>query len=146
MHRIASAVLLMATLLAACGRSAEPAAVGDGLPAGVPVKTSAGQYFNLEVDQIEPLLDNDGVFTVNVHIPYAGDLPGTDAEVPFNEVEQQMDKFPTEKDAPIVVYCRSGNMSAQASETLAAMGYTNVFNVLGGMAAWQQAGNDLVTR
>lgn len=39
------------------------------------------------------------------------------------------------KDQPILVYCRSGNRSKQASEKLAALGYTNVVEI-GGINSW----------
>ena len=38
----------------------------------------------------------------------------------------------------IVVVCRSGARSAQASRSLAAMGFTRVMNLRGGMIAWNQ--------
>lgn len=43
------------------------------------------------------------------------------------------------KDAPVVVYCRSGNRSATAAQILVQAGYTNVYD-LGGIQAWQAAG------
>ena len=38
----------------------------------------------------------------------------------------------------------SGNMSATAAETLAAMGYSDIVDLRGGMEAWQAAGRDLL--
>lgn len=40
---------------------------------------------------------------------------------------------------PVVVYCRSGNRSATASQILADAGYANIYD-LGGINAWQSAG------
>lgn len=142
--------ILLTLLLVACGSSQQQPATkpqtAGGLPQGQPVKTAKGTYFNIDVNQLKPLLEDDSVFTVNVHIPYAGNIPGTDASIPFNQVAQNLDALPSDKDAPLVIYCRSGSMSAQASETLADLGYTRIFNVLGGMNAWKQAGNPLVQR
>ncbi|MCL4256575.1 MAG: rhodanese-like domain-containing protein, partial [Anaerolineae bacterium] len=41
------------------------------------------------------------------------------------------------KDVPIVLYCRSGNRSAQAADILAEAGYTEVYD-LGGIIEWQR--------
>lgn len=43
------------------------------------------------------------------------------------------------KDQPVVIYCRSGNRSAQALEILRQAGYTDVYD-MGGIIAWQNAG------
>lgn len=43
------------------------------------------------------------------------------------------------QDQPVVVYCRSGNRSATASQILSNAGYTGIYD-LGGINAWQSAG------
>ena len=45
-----------------------------------------------------------------------------------------------DKSKPIYVYCKAGGRSANASQKLIELGYTNVYNVLGGMDAWKQKG------
>lgn len=44
--------------------------------------------------------------------------------------------LPYAKDDRIFVYCRSGNRSRQAAQTLVELGYTNIIN-FGGITTWQ---------
>lgn len=46
-------------------------------------------------------------------------------------------------DQPVVIYCRSGNRSAQAAQLLREAGYTEVYD-MGGIIGWQQAGLPVV--
>ncbi|MEK7065546.1 MAG: rhodanese-like domain-containing protein, partial [Patescibacteria group bacterium] len=48
--------------------------------------------------------------------------------------------LPKDKNAPIILYCKTGRMSAEALETMKKLGYTNVKHLAGGMEAWQKAG------
>ena len=44
---------------------------------------------------------------------------------------------------PVLVYCLSGGRSAEAAAALVKLGFTEVRNLAGGIAAWQQAGNSI---
>ncbi len=55
--------------------------------------------------------------------------------IPDYELDSRAQDELTDKDALILVYCRSGVRSAAAAENLAAMGYTNVYD-MGGIIDW----------
>ncbi len=55
--------------------------------------------------------------------------------IPEYEVEQKAEKLLPEKDALILVYCRSGRRSKIAAEALVKLGYTNV-KEFGGIIDW----------
>lgn len=116
-------------------------------PATAEPEGSAGSNPTLiTVEELNNMLKSKDFSFINVHIPYEGEIPGTDAHIPYNEVEKYADQLPQDKGAKIVLYCRSGPMSATASRTLVEMGYTNVIDVEGGMRAWQAAGYELLDK
>lgn len=83
---------------------------------------------------------------VNVHIPYEGELAGTDLFIPFDQITDQLDKLPQDKSAKLVLYCRSGRMSTEAARDLVGLGYTNVWELGGGMIEWEQSGRAIEER
>ncbi len=103
-------------------------------------------YRQASAEQLASALKAKNFTLVNVHIPYAGEIPQTDALVPFNDIQNNLAQLPADKNAPVVVYCRSGSMSAAASKTLVGLGYTNIIDISGGMNAWQKMGGTLVNR
>lgn len=109
----------------------------------VPVE-GGGAYTDVSAPGLAAMLKKKDFPLVNVHIPYEGEIQGTDLFIPFNEVDANLDKLPADKSARIVLYCRSGGMSAIAARALATRGYTNVWNLDGGMIAWRDAGHPLV--
>ena len=107
---------------------------------GQPVTAPGGVYRDISVDDLQAMLAQEDFLLVNVHIPFAGNIPGTDLSIPYNRIAAQAGQLPADKDAAIVVYCRSGAMSTAAAQTLVQMGYTRVYNLRGGFNAWQAAG------
>ena len=138
-------VSIVAGLLAACSSpSATPAAT---LPFGAPVSVEGGTYTNVTPAQLNDMLEHKDFFFVNTHIPYEGELASTDAFIAFEDNEpQRVGEYPADKAAKIVLYCRSGRMSAIVAEALVKAGYTNVWNLAGGMRAWEAAGYEVIKK
>jgi rhodanese-related sulfurtransferase len=80
---------------------------------------------------------------INVHVPYEGEIEETDLFIPFDKMEANLAKLPSDRGARIVLYCRTGPMSTTAARELAKRGYTDVWNLDGGMVAWERAGYPL---
>jgi molybdopterin/thiamine biosynthesis adenylyltransferase/rhodanese-related sulfurtransferase len=57
-------------------------------------------------------------------------------QIPLGSLESRMGDLPGDKNAEIVMHCKSGARSQKASLALKAAGYTNVKNLAGGILAW----------
>lgn len=58
--------------------------------------------------------------------------------IPVRDVLKNLDKLPA-LDAKIIVYCGSGQRGGMLLGVLRVLGYTNVYNMSGGLAAWKKA-------
>lgn len=129
--------LLLATFfLAAC--QSKPV-IGES------VTVAGGSYKNVSPNELNVILKNKDFVFVNVHIPFAGNIADTDLSIPYDQISapENLSQLPADKNAKIVLYCRSGRMSEIAAEELVSLGYTHVWNLTGGMAEWESAGYEI---
>jgi len=122
-------IALFSFALAGCSISGTEEVTGSG-------------YENISVETLETMLDErqDTFLLVNTHIPFEGNIPDTDLSIPYNEITDNLNKLPGDKNAEIILYCRSDSMSTAAAADLVREGYTNVKNLIGGFNAWKAAG------
>ena len=114
-------VFLSVILLAGCSAPKEAASYRQiSMDEAITMMEEESGYIILDVRTPEEFADK--------HIPGAVNIP--------NETigAEKIPELP-DKDQLILVYCRSGNRSKQASEKLAALGYTNVVE-FGGINSW----------
>jgi rhodanese-related sulfurtransferase len=152
---VACVALLSTVLLSACGGSQANAPDGSGGPKGAGsenpapatpsgeggerVVVSGGSFTRVSPTELRVMMRETDFMLVNTHVPYEGNIPGTDVSIPYNEIGRNLEHLPG-KGARIVLYCRSGSMSAEAAETLIELGYEDVWDLRGGMIAWEDAG------
>ena len=120
-------------------------ACGAGSTTSEAFPKNADGYADITVQQLAGMLENKDFTLVNVHVPYEGEIPQTDLFIAYDEIGAHLDQLP-DKDAPIVLYCRSGSMSTSAAKELVGLGYSNVMEVDGGFNAWKDAGYALLTQ
>lgn len=120
---------------------------GEGRPEVVASSTSTHAVESHRLvgpDEFAASITEPDRVTINVHVPYEGDIPGTDLSIPFDQIRQQATTLPAARDTALALYCLTGPMSAKAATDLAALGYTNVVELRGGMKAWQDSGRTLI--
>jgi rhodanese-related sulfurtransferase/predicted small secreted protein len=127
-------VILAATLLAGCQSKTVT---------GEEVSAASGSYKNVMPAELQRMLKEKDFIFINVHIPFAGNIAGTDLSIPYDQIEENLSQLPSDKNAKILLYCRSGHMSSIAAEKLVSLGYTNIWNLDGGMEGWEQAGFEI---
>lgn len=98
----------------------------------------------ISAPQLYDQLQEKDFTLINVHTPYSGEIVNTDAFIEYDSFVANKSRLPQDKNAKIVLYCQSGNMSAQALQTLKSMGYTNATHLTGGINSWQKSGFELL--
>ena len=101
-------------------------------------KTEESTYKQISQEEAaEMMTKDDGHVIVDVRRMdeyIEGHIPGAIC-IPNENIDQERPEKLPDLDQIILVYCRSGNRSKQASEKLAAMGYRNVYE-FGGIITW----------
>ncbi|MBI2004308.1 rhodanese-like domain-containing protein [Candidatus Pacearchaeota archaeon] len=107
--------------------------------------TIPGSIELLPPEEFEKIIQNESVFLLNVHTPYYGKINRTDEIIEdWENLDKYMEKLPMDVSVPIAVYCRSGKMSADASKQLLEMGYQKIYELDGGMNAWEESGRKII--
>ena len=140
----AAVAVLFAGLAAGCaseGRVEQAAGVAATVesepgPAGEP-------YARLDPAAFEERMKNEPAMVINVHVPYEGELAGTDAFIPYDKIKDDP-RLPEDKGTELLLYCRTGRMSEEAGVDLHEEGYTNIAHLEGGMKAWEASGRQVI--
>lgn len=113
-------------------------------------------FETVSVEEAREMIEKDEVFILDVrtpaefnssHIEGATLIPVTNSGgsnlSPDQLLEARINEVPRGK--KILVYCRSGRRSAAASQMLVDAGYTQVYNMGGGINEWIAAGYPVVS-
>jgi rhodanese-related sulfurtransferase len=102
---------------------------------------------NLDVNQVsEMLAENPDIVLIDVRTPKEfnqGHLDGAKL-INFYDPNFQGEVEKLDSAKKYVVYCRSGGRSAKSVNAMKKMGFKDVYNMSGGVLAWQGADLELV--
>ena len=93
------------------------------------------------------ILDNPDGFLLDVRTQAEWEQDGhleNATLIPHTELESRETELPSDKEELILLYCRSGNRSQDAAQTLLDMGFTNLMELETGINGWKNAGLPVV--
>lgn len=112
------------------------------------IKTPGSQFADITVNEAKGMIDRGEVFILDVRTQSeyaAGHIKNSKLmavqDIPEKEIKDRLKELPA--DRKILVYCRSGSRSAKASKILAENGFTEVYNMQGGITEWTKAGYEV---
>ena len=105
--------------------------------------TAQEGFARLDPAAFEERMKNEQAMVINVHVPYEGELAGTDAFIPYDKIKDDP-RLPEDKGTELLLYCRTGRMSEEAAVDLLEEGYTNIAHLEGGMKAWEASGRQII--
>ena len=96
-------------------------------------------YKRISIDEAKTLMEKEeGYILLDVRTKgeyESGYIPGA-INIPLSDIDEKIISFLPDKSQMILVYCRSGNRSREASDKLSKLGYSNVLEI-GGNNAWK---------
>ncbi|MCZ7400441.1 MAG: rhodanese-like domain-containing protein [Candidatus Methanoperedens sp.] len=102
------------------------------------------QYIDITVQQAKEMIDSGDVLILDVRTQEeydAGHIRNSTL-IPVQVLDKRWNELP--RDKKILVYCRSGHRSLQASEILVNNGFKEIYNMKGGIMEWINAGYDVI--
>ena len=131
-------ILSLALLLGLFTASCQPA----GTPESTTTKAAAAPYQDNDVNTFASKKNNPKVVVLEVRTPAetAGGMIAGAIEIDINDPAFADKVGELDKDKTYLVYCRSGRRSARACETMAGLGFGDLYNLAGGYLDWQAAG------
>lgn len=119
-------------------------ACSSSTPTGSSASQSAGQH--MTASDFSTAMTKTGTIVLDVRTPaeYAsGHLPQA------KNIDIEAADFATriaalDKNATYAVYCHSGNRSGVALQQMAGVGFTHLYDLAGGIGAWQSMGGPMV--
>lgn len=103
------------------------------------------EFKNINVTDLQVRMGERSICLVDVRSDLEsarGIIPGA-IKLPLHSLPLRVHEF--DRAMPTVFYCQMGGRSAQAAAFAAEQGFADVYNLQGGIAAWERSGATLVT-
>lgn len=102
------------------------------------------RHIDVSVQQAKEMIDRGEVFILDVRTQeeYNEGHIMDSTLIPVDELDSRLKELP--RDKKILVYCGTGRRSLTASEKLENSGFTQLYNMKGGITEWKNAGYNVV--
>lgn len=116
------------------------------IPQFLPDNDTTKDYEDISVDAAYSMINNTVSFPnliildVRNQDEYDSGHLNNSILIPLGELESRLNEIIQYNNTEIIVHCLSGARSQPASEILASNGFSKVYNMLGGITAWTDAG------
>ena len=136
------AILFFCSIASLAQAQVSPRIEARPVPATQPTSQPASRYTDIDVDRFQELMKQPNTMVLDVRTPTEfaqGHIAGAvliDVNSPdFAKKIAELDKNKT-----YLVHCRSGIRSTTACNTMASLSFPHLYNMIGGITAWQGAG------
>lgn len=128
--------LVGSTVVAGCNVVETPSSSGVENTAATTQSARSEDITAVELNEL--MAQGGAVFLLDVRTLEEREISvlDDDAHIPIDELEARLEEL--DKDADIVVYCRTGSRSGRATNLLRENGFTSVRNLLGGINGWSE--------
>lgn len=119
-------------------------AVSSGCLGTTTEQPGKANFPNISVQEAKAMVDSGDVFILDVRTQEeydAGHISGSTL-IPVEVIGTRLNEIP--KDRKILVYCRSGRRSIEASKILVNNGFEEIYNMNGGIDDWIRSGFEVV--
>lgn len=103
-------------------------------------ETTTPELTEMTPAELDVALASKDFLLINVHVPYDGEIAGTDTHITYTDIDGLVDYIGPDLGTRVVLYCKSDHMTDIAGPELVARGYRAVYVLQGGMNAWTAAG------
>ena len=105
-------------------------------------------YSSVTPSQSTQLINHDEAMIIDVREvnEYSEGHIINSLHIPLSTLNKRMSEIEKHKANKVIVACRSGHRSANACANLKKAGFENVFNLSGGVMAWQNANLPLIKK
>jgi rhodanese-related sulfurtransferase len=112
-----------------------------GLIIKLEVSRVTRKFKMVNTNEAVKIMNNDDTIIVDVREDKeikAGIIQGAQ-HITLGQLNDRIGYLGTNKEVPVLVYCRTGTRSSSACNTIVKAGFENVSNLTGGMVAWEAA-------